>query len=307
MAKKRRSAADRKRIKKLKIRLFAFFVVLILGMICWGYANARVVHVKYADVRVNGLSPFLEGSKILFLSDFKITDQDDALRCAKLVNGFLQMDPDVIIFGGDYTANKAGDIFKLQSEEGKNEIALRLREARKTFFTELQPVTKRVNIYAVAGDSDSFVPGLYEDCMLGGVKLIENAVEYVSVRNNFIALVGYGDILTSGSANFKFKGPSTNDPVIAVSHNPDAYPLVTSVMDFEGNAIADLVLSGHAMGPQIRIFGLDLFKGYTGQYKTGVYSEAGAHLIVSGGVGTEWIPIRYGSHAQAHMITLFRK
>ncbi len=307
MAKKRRSAADKKRIKKIKLRLFAFFVIVLVGLIGWGYANARVVHVKYADVRISGLSPFLEGSKILFLSDFKISDQDDAMKSAKLVKGFLQMEPDVIIFGGDYTANKAGDIFKLQSEEGKNEIAIRLREARKTFFTELQPVTERVSIYAVAGDADSEVPGLYEDCMLGGVKLIENAVEYVSVKNNFIALVGYGDILTGGSANFKFKGPSTNDPVIAVSHNPDAYPLVTSVMDFEGNAIADLVLSGHAMGPQIRLFGLDVFKGYTGQYKTGVYTEAGAHLIVSGGVGTEWIPIRYGSRAQAHMITLFRK
>ncbi len=307
MAKKRRSAADKKRYKKIKLRLFALFIVILILLIGWGFMNARVVHVKYADVRIQGLSSFLEGSRILFLSDFNISDQDDAMRSAKLVKSFLQMEPDIIIFGGDYTANKAGDIFKLQSDEGKNEIALRLRQARKTFFTELQPVTEKVSIYAVSGDKDSEVPGLNEDCALGGVKLIENAVEYVSVRNNFIALVGYGDILTGGSANFKFKGPSTNDPVIAVSHNPDAYPLVTSVMDFEGNAIADLVLAGHAMGPQIRLFGLDVFRGYTGQYKTGVYTEAGAHLIVSGGVGTEWIPIRYGSRAQAHMITLFRK
>ena len=307
MAKKRRSAADKKRIRKHKMRLFAFLIAVLIVWIGWGYFNARVVHIKYADVSINGLSPFLEGSKILFLSDFKISDQDDAKRSAELVKGCLQMEPDVIIFGGDYTENSIGDIFKLQSEEGKNEIQLRLREARRMFFTELQPVTKRVKVYAVAGDKDSEVPGLYEDCELGGVKLIENAIEYVSVKNNFIALVGYGDILTGGSANFKFKGPSSNDPVIAVSHNPDAYPLVTSVMDFEGNAIADLVLSGHAMGPQIRLFGLDVFKGYNGMYKSGVYSEAGSHLIVSSGVGTEWIPFRYGSRAEAHMITLFRK
>lgn len=307
MAKKRKTAADKKRIKKMKIRLFAFFAALLIALIAWGYMNARVVHVKYADIKISGLSRSLEGSKILFMSDFKITDQDDAMRSARLVNGLLQMEPDVIIFGGDFTANKAADIFKLQSEEGKNEIAQRLRQARKTFFTELQPVTKRVKIYAVAGDRDSEVPGLYEDCLLGGVKLVENAVENVSVGNSFITLVGYGDILTGGSANFKFKDPLTNDPVIAVSHNPDAYPLVTSVMDFAGNAIADLVLSGHAMGPQIRLFGLDVFRGYSGQYKTGVYSEAGAHLIVSSGVGTEWIPIRFGSRAQAHMITLLGK
>lgn len=307
MAKKRRTAADKKRIRKLKIRLFAFFVVILLGLVGWGYANARVVHVKYADVHIKGLSQFLEGSKILFLSDLKIADQDDAIRSAKLISGFLQMKPDVIILGGDYTGNKAGDIFKLQSETGKAEIAERLRQARRTFFTHLQPVTEKVNVYAVAGDADSEVPGLLEDCMLGGVKLIENAVEYVSIRNQYIALVGYGDILTGGSANFKFKGPTTNDPVIVVSHNPDAYPLITSVMDFEGNAIADLALSGHAMGPQIRLFGLDVFKGYTGQYQTGIYNEAGAHLIVSAGVGTEWIPIRCQSRSQAHMITLFTK
>lgn len=307
MAKRRRSAADKKRIKKLKMRFFAFLIAVLIACIGWGFCNARVVHVKYTDVSISGLSPFLEGSKILFLSDFNISDQDDAKRCAELVKGFLQMEPDVIIFGGDYTANQFSDVLKLQSEEGKNEIAMRLRDARRVFFTELQPVTKRVNVYAVAGEKDSEVPGLYEDCALGGVKLIENAIEYVSIKNNFIALVGYGDILTGGSANFKFKGPSSNDPVIAVSHNPDAYPLVTSVMDFEGNAIADLVLSGHSMGPQIRLFGLDVLKGYSGMYKSGVYSEAGAHLIVSSGVGTEWLPIRYGSRAEAHMITLYRK
>ena len=307
MAKKRRSAADKKRIQKIKRRLTAFLIVLILLFIGWGYFSARVVHVRYTDVSIKGLTPFLEGSKILFLSDFNISDHEDALRSAKLVKGFLQMEPDVIIFGGDYTANRTSDIFSLQSEERKSEIVHRLREARRTFFTELQPVTSRVKVYAVAGDKDAQVPGLFEDCALGGVKLIENAIEYVSIRNNFIALVGYGDILTGGSANFKFKGPTSNDPVIAVSHNPDAYPLITSVMDFEGNAIADLALSGHAMGPQIRLFGLDVFRGYTGQYQSGTYSEAGAHLIVSSGVGTEWIPIRYGSRAQAHMITLYRK
>lgn len=307
MAKKRRSAADKKRLKKIKMRIALFMIALAVAFVAWGYAGARMVHVKYADVYINGLSPFLEGSKILFLSDFKIADQDDAMRSAKLVKSFLQMEPDAIIFGGDYTGNKASDILKLQSPEGKSEVVSRLREARRTFFTEMQDVTSCVNVYAVAGDRDSEVPGLFEDCALGGVKLIENAVEYMSIRNNYLVLVGYGDYTTGGSSNFKFKGPTTNDPVIAVSHNPDAYPLVTSVMDFEGNAIADLVLSGHAMGPQIKLFGLEVFKGYTGLYKTGVYREAGANLVVSSGVGTEWLPIRYGSEAQVHMITLLRK
>lgn len=307
MAKKRKTAAQKKRARAIKIRLAGLAVILALAFVIWGYANARVVHVKYADVYVDGLSPFLEDSKILFMSDFKISDRDDAERSAKLVKSFLQMEPDIIIFGGDYTGNKAGDLFKLQSAEGKEQVTKRLREARRVFFTELKPVTERVMIYAVAGDADSMVEGLYEDCALGGVKLVENAVEYATIKNNFVALVGYGDYETGGSQNFKFKGPTTNDPVIAVSHNPDAYPLVTSVMDFEGNAIADLVLSGHSMGPQIRLLGLNVLKGYSGQYPSGVYEEAGSNLIVSSGVGTEWLPLRYGSRSQVHLVTLLRK
>lgn len=307
MAKKRKTAAQKKRARAIKIRLTVLTVILALVFVIWGYANARVVHVKYADVYVDGLSPFLEDSKILFMSDFKISDRDDAVRSAKLVKSFLQMKPDIIIFGGDYTGNKAGDLFKLQSAEGKEQVTQRLREARRVFFTELKPVTEQVRIYAVAGDADSMVEGLYEDCALGGVKLVENAVEYATVKNNFVALVGYGDYETGGSQNFKFKGPTTNDPVIAVSHNPDAYPLVTSVMDFEGNAIADLVLSGHSMGPQIRLLGLNVLKGYSGQYPSGIYEEAGSNLIVSSGVGTEWLPLRYGSRSQVHLITLLRK
>ena len=80
--------AKRKRKKKglhLK-RLLALLVLLVLAALgIYGYACSRIVHVDYVDAYISGLSPFLEGTRVLFASDFKITGEKSARDSVKLM------------------------------------------------------------------------------------------------------------------------------------------------------------------------------------------------------------------------------
>jgi len=307
---KRKSSKRRKKGSVFKRRLILLLLALFFIVLSWGYVNAGIVHVEYVNAYIDNLSPFLDGATILFASDFKITDQRSAMKAAKLMNGLMDMKPDLVILGGDYTHMPLSKIFSVQTEEGRNAMNEQLKQARMTFFSEIARMNPPGGVYAVAGDGDKDVPDLYSDCRLGNVTLIENGVCTASVKSFPITLVGYGDYLTGGSRSFKFKGPTAYDAVIALSHNPDAYALISSVMDESGNPVADLVLSGHSLGGQINLFGksiMEFFGGYSGEFMGGSYNETGPDMLVSGGVGCDWLPLRFGSRSEVSFITLKRK
>lgn len=312
MAKRKTAYKRGKRKGKgtFKKRLILFLLLILVGFLGYSYITSNIVHVKYVDAYIKGLPVFLNGTKILFASDLKMTGQADAKKTADLLKNLNQMNPDLILLGGDYTGMSFTDMFKVQTDEGKSSMNERLKQARMTFFSEIASLSPTGGIFAVSGDGDRDVPDLYSDCKLGGVTLIENGIETAIIRNTPLTIVGYADYLTGGSSSFKFRGPTSSDPVIILSHNPDVYPLASSVTDEYGYPIADLILSGHTLGGQINLFGksiMSVFGGYTGPYMKGYYNETGPYMLVSEGVGCDRLPFRLGSEAHIYMITLKRK
>lgn len=307
-AKKRKTAAQRKRQKRRR-RIAALLVLAVMASAVLSvYIASRIVHVEYVNAKIAGLPAFLDGTRILFVSDLKLSDQKDAHSAAKLMKKLSQTEPDIVIFGGDFTDEKATDIFRVLTEEGQEQVNKRLRDARRTFLIEISPLFPGAKKYAVAGDEDAQIGYLYEDLMLSEIKLIENAVETVPVGvSSFLTLVGYGDYLTGGGTNFKYKTMYPDETVIVLTHNPDAYPLIASVTDETGHPVADFVLAGHTLGGQFNLFGRNFFSGYEGVYESGYYNEAGPGMLVSEGVGANWLPFRLGSRAEASLITLERK
>lgn len=82
---------------------------------------------------------------------------------------------------------------------------------------------------------------------------------------------------------------ATDDaPVILLAHEPDVFPQVP-------RRVA-LTLSGHTHGGQVRVLGHSPFvpSRYGTRYLYGEVIEAGHRLIVSGGLGTTRVPIRFG-------------
>lgn len=309
--------AKRKRKKKglhLK-RLLALLVLVVLAALgIYGYACSRIVHVDYVDAYISGLSPFLEGTRVLFASDFKITGEKSARDSVKLMRTLCEANPDIVLLGGDYTGMSLSDLFRAQTQEGRAAINDRLKSARETFFSGLAGLSVPGGIYAVSGDADVSVEGLYQDCALGRVTLLENATHRAMVNDSPILIVGCAYTSAFGSRAFQFRNATDAGTVLVLAHNPDASKQISTVKDENGNAMADLIFCGHTLGGQVNLFGKCLMTAagaYNGDFPAGLYDENDkkslVKMLVSSGVGSDWLPFRLGSRAQVYMVTLHRK
>lgn len=312
MAGKKKTYKRRKKSGGAKRFFILLLLIALAGVSVWGYVCSRIVHVDYVDVYVRGLSPFLEGTTILFASDFKITGEKSAREAASLVRQTAQAGPDLIFLGGDYTTHSFLDLFRAQTPEGQSAIENRLRSARRVFFSALSDVTAPGGIYAVAGDDDANVRGLYEDCALCRATLLENASVRTTVNNTPLLVVGYKDYETGGARSYKFTNPTNAETVLAFCHNPESSKQISAVNDSYGNPLADLILCGHTLGGQINLLGwkaMSLAGGYQGDFEPGLYDENRTRVktVVSSGVGADWLPFRLGSRAQIVWITLHRR
>ncbi|MCP9626538.1 metallophosphoesterase [Rhodopseudomonas palustris] len=77
-------------------------------------------------------------------------------------------------------------------------------------------------------------------------------------------------------------------PVILLVHEPDIFPRVPERVS--------LTLAGHTHGGQVRVLGSALFapSELSLAYCYGHFFEGERHLIVSGGLGCSWWPVRFG-------------
>src|ERR687883_436152 len=81
---------------------------------------------------------------------------------------------------------------------------------------------------------------------------------------------------------------SDDAPAILLAHEPDIFPKVP--------ARVALTLSGHTHGGQVRLPGVPLVvpSNYGARYAHGHVVEDGRHLVVSAGLGTSGLPVRFG-------------
>lgn len=299
-------AKKKKRKKGGKFKRFVLLTIfaLLIALFAYGYACAKIVHVTYADVKIKGLDPFLEGTTILFASDFKMTDDSDAKHCAELINELCKSNPDIVLLGGDFTQKSFIDLFKSSTAQGEAEIEARLIAARRTFFNGIRGINPPGGIYVISGDSDAARSELGTDAFHANAAYLHNQQAKAPVKNRQITIVGVSDDKYAQGSSL-FAGLTSDDCVIALTHDPDAYALLSTPRDpRNGNAYADIILAGHSLGGQIRAFGANLPSGWAGRFLSGLYNETGPNMLVSSGVGTEWFPIRLGSHAQVYILTL---
>lgn len=87
-------------------------------------------------------------------------------------------------------------------------------------------------------------------------------------------------------------------PVILMAHEPDVFPTVPDRVS--------LTLSGHTHGGQIRLLGYSPIvpSRFRNRYAYGHIVENDRNLIVSGGLGTSILPIRFGSPPEIVVVDL---
>ena len=135
-----------------------------------------------------------------------------------------------------------------------------------------------------------------------GIPVYENDAVRLSKNGSAFWVVGLGDqlALKNGVKDgwLQFQGVDdlpgalakvTDDaPVILLAHEPDVFPVVPSRVS--------VTLSGHTHGGQVRVFGYSpvVPSQFGNRFAYGHIVEDNRQLIVSGGLGCSYLPVRFG-------------
>ncbi len=264
-------------------RLLALSAAFALACLIYSFIEPYMLKETATVIRDSDIPDAFAGKRIAFVSDFHLDAFSSPERIAQIVRRINAAGPDIIILGGDYVTDD--------------------KKYLKPCFEELARLEAPLGVYGVTGNHDSVADyGLTVRYMReAGIVPLENEARDIWIGGEKIRLGGvktsYGKISDAEPAT---DGTRQNDFVILVSHNPDF------AEDLRTDRI-DLMLSGHTHGGQVTLFGLwapYVPSGYGQKYLKKYQTVNGTPVLVSNGVGTSALPVRFFAQPEYDVITL---
>ena len=301
--KPKKSQKPKKGCGRRRIALAAVLLVaLLLGALYgWMALQARVTHVRKAVVYLDDLPAALDGTTLLYVSDLNIRGAGDARRTQRLMNKLNELQPDVLLLGGDYCGGKILD-GSPDADEGGQAAAL-------AFLRSLSSFNAPLGKYAVAGEQDQVLSRLKEALSDGGVTLLDDGCATIEKSGGQLVLAGLSDVSEKRTPYSEIGGYfDGSECVIALTHNPSGYIGVRVAEARSGGAWADLVLAGHTLGGQIRAFGRTIYTLPEAEARClgGWYYVGDLPMLVSQGVGCGGVLLRLGTQSEVWLLTLRR-
>lgn len=281
--------------------LFLGIAILVLCFIGYAVILARIVHVERVVLSVPDLPAEFDGLKILYVSDIDMVGLTTVSGVARFFNHLEALDPDILILGGDYAC------YSLMNTINKTSFPEVLSVKRRALFTALADFDAPMGKFAVAGENDADAVDLSAELALGGIAFLSDSGTTLERAGAQIAIVGLSDDSSRktdyGSISSRF---TKNDFVIVAAHNPASIAGVLTAEAEDAGAWCDLVLTGHTHGGQIILFGRPMrtFSVRESRYLSGWHKKSETFLLVSEGLGCEFVNLRFGSEPQVHLITL---
>lgn len=274
----------RTRSKILKIKKILLFSAISISA-CFVYSliepyllRTSVTTFHDSDVPENFI-----GKKIVFASDFHLDKFSSPRRIAQIVEKINSLQPDIIILGGDYVTDE--------------------KEYLQPCFDELKLLQAPLGVYGVTGNHDSRASYrlTVQYMEAAGIIPLENEAGWIELGGQKIKL---GGVKTSYGEESDAE-PTTDDTriddfIILASHNPDF------AEDLHTDRI-DLMLTGHTHGGQVTLFGLYapyIPSDYGQKYLTRFQTVNGTPVLVSNGVGTSALPIRFFARPEINEVIL---
>lgn len=271
--------------KKLSpIKLFTkILLIFILACFLDALIEPYLLENKVTVIHDSDVPDNFVGKKIVFASDFHLNGFSSQAKIADVVASINAAKPDIIILGGDYVTDE--------------------EKYLAPCFAELANLKAPLGVYGVTGNHDSVADYrlTVKYMKAAGIIPLENKAQWIEIGGQKIKLGGvktsYGEISDAE--------PTTNDTqvddfIILVSHNPDfAEELHTDRID--------LMLSGHTHGGQVTFFGLwapYIPSDYGQKYMAGIIETNGIEVLVSNGIGTSALPLRFFAKPQINVIML---
>jgi predicted MPP superfamily phosphohydrolase len=243
--------------------------------------TVREVHVVDRDVPIA-----FDGTRIAFLTDIHHGPYFSLARVSKAVEMANQLQPDIMVLGGDYVFGSP--------------------EYIAPCFAELARLEAPMGIFGTLGNHDHWQDAVLtsENMVEAGIEWINNRAVWIERDGQRIKIGGVGD-LWEGSQDLTptVEGVTEDDFVLLVSHNPDYVERMPSER-------VDLVFAGHTHGGQVTLFGLwapFVPSAYGQTYRSGVVDTGFTTVIVSNGVGTIPPPVRFFARPEIVLVHLHRE
>ena len=262
---------------------------LAAGTVRWGNTSVGVTRYTVTDGRV---PKDFSGFRIALVSDYHNTDFGRHNR--RLVSAIRKESPDMIAVTGDMT------------DAIRTDIGVAAAFARQLVM--IAPV------YYVTGNHEARIGErfgqLEEELLSAGVNVLRDRAVALRRGDASITLIGLDDPRFMGEEDpdaaevlgEKLRGMDLPEAYsVLLSHRPEAFGA------YAANGIG-LSLCGHAHGGQIRFpFLGGLYaphQGFFPKYDAGRYTENGAVMIVSRGLGNSQFPVRLNDRPELVIVEL---
>lgn len=241
--------------------------------------------IRHYDCENKKIPAGFSGKTILFASDLHCGKYFTLGRARGLVKRINLLNPDIVVFGGDYITNSAKIVPKL--------------------FKELKKVNANIAKFGVLGNHDyehaeaEVKKGMRD----AGIKMLDGRGYWIKIGDEKVRIGGTVDPSCEKESGIlrALEGSEEKDFRILVSHNPEfAEEIVPGSVD--------LMLSGHTHGGgqflPVGLLGSIFPSGFDARYCQKVVSRNGADVFISSGVGTVHLPLRLMSAPEIVVITL---
>jgi predicted MPP superfamily phosphohydrolase len=268
----------------LRALLLGLAALLALGLLVFalGLWNAtRPPEIVRVTLPLPGLRPGTE-VRVVLMSDLHAGRPDmPAARLSSIVAAANALRPDLILLAGDYQGGKLLD-----------QPHTRIEDA----LAPLQDLRAPLGVIAIPGNHDGLRWTRWALARQGGPRFLVNA--HVDVGPLVVA--GVDSLAHVADPARALAGIPSGRPVLLLFHEPEM---------LERRAIGRpvLALAGHTQGGQIYIPGIGapsvLFASPL-PCRRGSCVLGGTPVYVTSGVGTSWLPVRFGVPPEMVLIRL---
>lgn len=278
--------------KKLIITLLVFLAAVVLTA-AYPFTEPYLLEVDQTTLTGTSLPAGIGQLKIVYVSDIHEGGWPffTHARTLELVRTINSLHADLVLLGGDYASD--------------SDSAIR-------FFEELPRINASYGVYGVVGNHDrtlpeSNLPRLRTAMYNAGVTPLVNDTAAVRIGSSNVIIAGIDDA-SNGAPMLGQVAASVkqDDYVIFLSHTPAVIPAALTAKDADGHrGWYDLGLFGHTHGGQVAWLGSLLMNtGVDARYEHGWITENRTPMLISNGVGTTGLPVRFLRRPQVHLITI---
>lgn len=268
----------------MKKTLFKAFGILSLGAMSKALFDTNIIKVEKIQFKTEKLTEKAE-LRIMQISDFH--NQKSRCQHKKVINKVEVLRPDIIVLTGDL-------------------IDRRTRNFRSVLAFVDALISIGIPIYFVSGNHEWNNPKRHRflaRLSKRKIRILSNNHVELNSKNEYINLAGIEDAATEHeNIEMTFSNMKVENYTILLSHSPY---VINKYPDMQ----ADLVISGHTHGGQIRLpfigAAVSPGEGFFPKLDKGIFKWGkGQHLYVDSGVGTTRLPIRFLNQSQMTFIQI---